>query len=111
MKTNRTVLIKLTFPPIVKGSTRGCGRRYVLRGDTPQGEWMRVETNPTSESNWTCDIHKQTALIFRVAVREVGVATPIANRWESSASSGQDHVSEFANQQAIAATKEQDHGE
>ncbi len=109
MKTNRTILLELQMV-ISKGSTRGCGRRYVLRGETPQGEFVRVETNPCSESNWTCDINTRTARIFQVMVREVGVMTPVADQWASSASSGMDLESEFARQKSIAAHKEQDHG-
>lgn len=110
MEENRTILLQLQMV-IVKGSTRGCGWRYVLRGVTPQGELVRVETNPCSESNWTCDIHKRTAVVFQVVVRAVGVVTPIADRWATSASCGADLESEFARQKAIFTTREQVHGQ
>ena len=111
MKTDRTILLQRTCMFITKGSTRGCGRRYVLIGNTPQGECMRVETNPGSESNWTCDIRKQSAIFFRVGVREVGVMSPVADWWETSASSGEDLEAEFERQKSVASNQEQDHGQ
>lgn len=111
MKTNRTILLQRTCMFISKGSTRGCGSRYVLIGNTPEGERMRIETNPVSESNWTCDIHKQSAIFFRLGVREVGVMTPVADWWETSASSGEDLEAEFERHKAAATNQEQDHGQ
>jgi hypothetical protein len=109
MRTNRTILLQLQMT-ISKGSTRGCGRRYVLRGITPQGEIVRVETNPCSESNWTCDFHTRTAVVFQVVVRAVDVVQPVADQWATSASSGVDLESEFERQKAIATTQEKIHG-
>jgi hypothetical protein len=110
MKKNRTILLKRTWVYIVKGSTRGCGLRYILNGETPDGESMRMETNPCSESNWTCDLHNNGARFFRVAVREVGVMTPIADKWETSVTSGVDLEAEFQREKADAANKEQQNG-
>ena len=108
MKKTRTVLVKHDGIVFVKGSTRGCGIRNTLFGNTPFGEYMRIDTNPASRSNYTCDIHCN---FLRVTVREKGLASCTADKWESSASSGDDLESEFARQQAEAANKEQDHGQ
>ena len=110
MKTDRTVLLKLNMI-IVKGSTRGCGLRYVMRGVTPQGEHLRIETNPCSESNRTCDIHKQAAPVFQLAIREARLANPIADQWETSLSSGNDLEWEFEHQKSLVNNQEQDHGQ
>lgn len=111
MKRIRTVLVRLDGFIVVKGSTRGCGLRYILRGKTALGEYMKIDTNPTSLSNYSCDIHKLTSSTLRVTVREKGLASCIADKWESSASSGEDLESEFAHQRANAANREQDHDE
>lgn len=110
MKTDRTVLLKQHMS-IVKGSTRGCGRRFVLFGVTPQGESLRIETNPCSDSNRTCDIRQKVPRVFKLAIREKRLANPIADQWETSLSSGIDLESEFARQWAIVNSQGQDHGQ
>jgi hypothetical protein len=109
MKKTRTVLMKIEWMIIVKGSTRGCGHRYVLRGHTPQGEFLRVETNPCSLSNQACAFGRRNPRVFEIVVREEGLATPIADFWETSESSGRDLEAEFASQQADFLNREQDH--
>ena len=108
MKKTRTVLVKHDGIVFVKGSTRGCGIRYTLCGYTPFGEYMRIDTNPASLSNDTCDIHCN---FLRVTVREKGLASCIADEWESSASSGDDLELEFEHQKSLVNNQEQDHGQ
>lgn len=110
MKTDRTVLLKLNMIH-VKGSTRGCGMRYVMHGETPQGEYLRIETNPCSESNQACPLRQRVPKVFKLAIREKRLANPIADHWETSLSSGTDLESEFKRQWAIANSQGQDHGQ
>lgn len=110
MKTDRTVLLKQHMI-VGRGSTRGCGRRFVLFGVTPQGESLRIETNPCSDSNRTCDIRQKVPRVFKLAIREKRLANPIADQWETSLSSGNDLESEFKRQWALANNQGQDHGQ
>lgn len=108
-KPDRTVLIKRTCLFIIKGSTRGCRVRFVIRGETASGEYVRVETNPCSASNTECDLHNRNPLFMRLAIREKRMATPVADWWETSCSSGKDLEAEFDGQKRIV-DREQNHG-
>jgi hypothetical protein len=110
MKTERTILLRLNMIH-VKGSTRGCGVRYVMHGETPQGEHLRIETNPCSESNQTCHLRQRVPKVLKLAIREKWLAHPIADQWETSLSSGSDLESEFKRQCALANSQGQDHGQ
>lgn len=110
MKNHRTILFNVSMI-VVKGSTRGCGVRFSLHGVTPEGHPMRIETNPCSPSNQTCPFGISNPRIFELVFREERLATPIADFWETSASSGRDLEAEFASQQADFLNKEQGHGQ
>lgn len=107
-----TELVKIEGPVIVTGSTRGCNTRYKMWARTACGELRRIETNPTSESNFTCSIKGRTSSIYRMVLRSRGGMPWIADAWDNSASYGVDLEAEFANlKAAIAANKEQNYGQ
>lgn len=106
-----TVLVKVQPTVIVKGSTRGCGRRYVVRCHTAQGKYLHIATNPTSPSNFSCDLHTRAMRILRVALRRTDEFGGIADGWDDSRSCGTDLEAAFAHEQAQANTEEQNHGQ
>jgi len=107
MKQAITELVTIDGWVIVKGSTRGCGNRYVMTGKTPSGESLSIETNPVSASNQTCSFQVGSSRVFQMKLRSRGGMGWFADAWDNSASSGVDLESKFERLQGIAVGKEQ----
>lgn len=106
-----SVLVEVEPMVILKGSVRGCGLRYVLRCTTAQGKYFRIVTNPTSSSNFSCDLHNRAIRILRLALRRTDEFSGIADGWDDSSSCGTDLEAAFAHEQAEANTKGENHGQ
>lgn len=109
-KQLQNVLVRVSPMVVVKGSTRGCGRRYVLRSQTADGLSLHIETNPSSQSNFTCDLRERKIHVLQVALRLTNEFGGIADAWDDSQSCDIDLEAEFASQQTKIIPKEKNNG-
>ena len=111
MKKVITDLVTINPWVIVKGSTRGCGIRYVMSGKSARGQHFPIETNPTSPSNTSCSLQGRTSRVFRMTLRSRPSMGWFADVWECSACCGLDLEAAFDQMQRLVSAREQQHGQ